>query len=565
MRFRLSGALNGKRLTFLLKEGEQTVGSAPDCDICLSEATISRSHALIVVTEGQVQVVDHASRNGTWIGTRRIKQRALLPGTTVIFGKVPMSLQEVGEDDTTIGVALDSEMTSPPAEACSGRRHVSTIGLQPIDVFITESLNALLDLIAAGADEARLAQRAGAELFSSLPALSVEIESIDEPDTLIYSAQRAEISSESPTRLEASGSRFRLLVELPRRSLAGALRPLVASVGAMMRIAAGSAPPPGPALPEEPPPLPDPPTVVDSVQRIYAQAATVARGDVGVLIRGESGTGKEVLARYLHAASGLDESRLVTLNCAALPNDLLEAELFGVERGVATGVEARPGKFELAAGGTIFLDEIADMSLATQAKILRVLQEGEVFRLGGSVPRQARCRVVAATNKDIDGMRAREEFREDLYYRIASWVVELPPLRHRRDDIPNLASHFLLKEARRRRIRVRGITRAALSALRSYRWPGNIRQLANEISRAALFLADGDSLEEASLSPEIACSRGALNVGFLEERLHQAERKEILEAFQRCGGVATAVAEELGIGRSTLYRRMKVLGIDDSA
>ena len=560
MPFRLHGTVGDRQVSFLLDEGTHRVGSAADTDVCLDDATVSREHAELVVRGGRVEVTDRASRNGTWIGTRRVTRRTVMPGTTVTFGTVSLELEEVADSDATIDVWLDGsegpQLSQPKSDG-------STVGLQPLEAFVGDHLNSVLNLLASGADEARIAQAGGQALFTALPALLVEAHAIDEPESLVYSARRDQVQQLSSVRLESTGAELRVVVELPRQAMADTMRPLVEAVAAMMRVAAGRAVP-GPAEVPAPPPLPEPATVVPAVRRIYEQAATVARGDVSVLIRGESGTGKEVLARYLHEASGLDRDRLVALNCAALPSDLLEAELFGVERGVATGVEARPGKFELADGGTLFLDEIADMSAATQAKILRVLQEGEVYRLGGRVPRQARCRIVAATNKDLDALREDGRFREDLYYRIASWVVDLPALRHRRDDIPNLASYFLLREARRRGLRVRGISRAAMSALVGYQWPGNVRQLANEIARAALFLADGEALDTSRLSAEVVAAEADTGSGgLLEERLQQVERREILAALQRCGGVATAAAEELGIGRSTLYRRMRALGLDE--
>jgi transcriptional regulator with PAS, ATPase and Fis domain len=349
-------------------------------------------------------------------------------------------------------------------------------------------------------------------------------------------------------------------VRLPRPALAETFRPLVECASRLILIAdraarpAARAPSPTAARP------PEPVTLVASVLKVYADAARVARGDVGALVSGESGTGKEVLARYLHAASPRAGRAFVALNCAALPRDLLEAELFGIERGVATGVEARAGTFELAHEGTLFLDEIGDMSLETQAKLLRVLQEKSVHRLGGVAARPADVRVVAATNRDMQGLLSERLFREDLYFRIATWTVELPPLRERREDIPSLAVYFLTREAARIGVRVAGISRAALDRLVSHEWPGNIRQLENEMARAVLFLADGELLDSARLSPGIDRSTPELT-GRLDERLAQVEREEIRKAVEACDGDVGRAAERLGMGRSTLYRRMHALGL----
>ncbi|MCB1056284.1 MAG: sigma 54-interacting transcriptional regulator, partial [Acidobacteria bacterium] len=252
----------------------------------------------------------------------------------------------------------------------------------------------------------------------------------------------------------------------------------------------------------------------------------------------------------------------VALNCAALPDDLLEAELFGVERGVATGVEARAGKLEQAHGGTLFLDEIGDMAPATQAKILRALQEGEVYRLGGREPRPARVRVISATHRDLEAMLAAGDFRADLYHRIAGWEVTLPPLRRRRADIGNLAAFFLEREAAALGVRPAGISRAAVVALEAFPWAGNIRQLQTEIARAVLFLGDGDLLDTALLSPAVRASRpGEGSTTGLKATLEAVERDEIELALRAARGSVLQAAERLGLPQSTLYRRIKALGL----
>jgi transcriptional regulator with PAS, ATPase and Fis domain len=237
-------------------------------------------------------------------------------------------------------------------------------------------------------------------------------------------------------------------------------------------------------------------------------------------------------------------------------------------------VEARPGRFELAHGGTLFLDEIGDMALETQAKILRVLQEGTVHRIGGAGPRKADVRIVAATNRDMRALLESRQFREDLFYRIATWRVELPPLRRRRADIPNLAVHFLSREAARNGVRVRGISQAALDRLIADDWPGNIRQLENEMARAVLFLGDGDLLDtghlasgtvagagSASLSSPTSSVSSAASLTRLDGILEQAEREAVAQALQLCGGDVEKAADRLGVARSTLDRRIKALGL----
>lgn len=563
MPFRLVGTVDGDELSLLVSEGTSVLGASTTCDLWIDHPTVSRRHARLTIIGTQVEVVDEGSHNGTYVNGRRIERAELNPGAKLAFGKVQMVLEEISDLDAVLGFELDPIDVDPRLLAVG--EQPSTVGFRSMVSMPLELIPELLSRLEKGQSELEIVQAVAATLFESLPTTRVEVRS---PATreLLFEAQRDIEQHYTVTTLTAQGLSTELRVEVLGSRLAGAVEPLFTAIASGLRLAARSNTS-APAGKEEieKPSRPDPPTIVAGVRRIYDEAERVAQGDVGVLIGGESGTGKEVLARFLHNASPRRDRAFVTLNCAALPNDLLESELFGIEQGVATGVDERPGKFEAAHGGTLFLDEIADMSLETQAKILRVLQEGEVYRLGASVPRSARCRIIAASNRDLTPMRAEGAFREDLYYRIAVWIVEIPPLRHRSGDIPNLAAHFLQRAAHRRGIHVRGITEGALVALKGYHWPGNIRQLENEMARAALFLGDGNALDSHCLSPEILFPRDRDPQGALEERLEHFEKLEILAAFQRCSGNASNVARELGIGRSTLYRRMKMLSIDPSA
>jgi transcriptional regulator with PAS, ATPase and Fis domain len=406
-----------------------------------------------------------------------------------------------------------------------------------------------------------MAQEVGGALFRTLPCLGVEVAS--RQDGVLFHARRDTETAIESHLAEAHDTRFTLKVRFLSPTQARAYGPLLES-GALLIHLAGT-PESAPAERRECraglPPLPEPATLVPRVGQIYADAVKIAQGDVGVLICGESGTGKEVLARFLHAASPRAAKPFVALNCAALPRDLLESELFGIESGVATGVESRPGKFEMADGGTLFLDEIGDMALETQSRILRVLQEGEVYRLGGQKPRSADVRVVAATHRDIDRMMSEESFRSDLYHRIADWTVELPPLRERRADISNLAAFFLDQETRRRGVAAEGISRGALELLENYPWPGNVRQLEREMARVALFLEGGDLLESSHLREAIRQATPGGGPLSLKERLEKVERSEIVQALSLRQSV-TEAAKELRLGVSTLYRRMRELGIE---
>ncbi len=313
-------------------------------------------------------------------------------------------------------------------------------------------------------------------------------------------------------------------------------------------------------MPSEPPtPIALPGMVGKSkkMQDLFRLIRKAAETDVTVLILGESGTGKELVAQAIHHQSARSGKAFVTVNCAALPETLLESELFGYEKGAFTGAtQRRAGKFEQANGGTIFLDEIGDMSLATQAKLLRVLQNKEVYRLGGSERLIVDTRIIAATHQDLEGMVAAGRFREDLFYRLNVFPISVPSLRERKEDIPELV-HFFLQQTG-----ARGISRQALSCLMEYHWPGNVRELRNVIERAAI-LCDG-VIEEKDLPAGVRRAAGTYRPLELPDEgivLDDLERELILQALEKCGGNKTRAAELLGITRRRLYSLMERFGI----
>jgi Nif-specific regulatory protein len=310
-----------------------------------------------------------------------------------------------------------------------------------------------------------------------------------------------------------------------------------------------------------------------------------AASSATVLIRGESGTGKELFARAIHVNSARSEGPFVKVDCAALPETLIENELFGHERGAYTGADTRaPGKFDAARGGTIFLDEIGELPLAVQGKLLRVLQDREYLRVGGTEPVTADVRVVAATNRDLETMVAERRFREDLYFRIKVVELALPPLRERgRSDIERLARHFLLAAARRHGRTALELTSAAVERLCHYAWPGNVRELENCIE-SAVVIADGTRIDASDLPlPERLPVFAEARVGLHHagrttappasslpapeddgdgepEPLEVVERRHILAVLRRAGGNQTLAAQLLGIGRNTLARKLKAYG-----
>ncbi len=564
MSLRLIVETDDRTQRFPLAEGSHRVGSSPGSAVRVSHPSVSRRHAVIHVGGGYAEIEDLDSRNGTRVTGRRVAARqALKIGETLTLGAVTAMLEEVSDKDlepAVTFVAAAPEPAPPEDDAMT-----ATAALGTTRVFALKLLPDLLARLTERCGAVRMSQAAGAALFESLPCLAVEVRSRDvrrgANGGILFSARHDEVDDFWGHEACVASGPFTLRVGFVHPSHARSYAPLVETCALLIQLAAGNeTPATGPSA-RSAPPLPEPPTVVPEVRRIYADAGRVAQGDVSVLIRGASGTGKEVLARYLHAASSRVEGPFVALNCAALPRDLLESELFGIERGVATGVESRAGKFELAAAGTLFLDEIGDMAPETQARILRVLQEGEVYRLGGQEPRSADVRVVAASHRDLEAMQGEGSFRSDLYHRIADWTVHLPRLAERRADIPNLAAYFLAREARRRGLEIAGISRGAMELLEAYTWPGNVRQLEREMARAALFLEHGEMLESSHLQPAIRQAQPAEAVS-LKVRLERVERREIRQALARHEGNVSAAAKELRMGLSTLYRRMQALGVD---
>ena len=304
------------------------------------------------------------------------------------------------------------------------------------------------------------------------------------------------------------------------------------------------------------------------MQEVLSVVHRVAGSTATVLIRGESGTGKELLARAIHYQSPRADKPLVTVNCAALPEALLESELFGHVKGAFTGaVTDRAGRFEAAVGSTIFLDEIGEIVPGVQAKLLRVLQERAFERVGSSRTMTVDVRVIAATNRDLEAAVRAQRFREDLFYRLNVVSVAVPPLRDRREDILPLLDHFLRKYAEANGKTIRGLTREARDALLTYDYPGNIRELENLVERAVV-LTRGEVLELEDLPvtlQETAPTTAITIPGSLPAELEALERRMVEDALARADGVQTRAAEFLGIGERALRYKMKKLGLKDTA
>ncbi|MCD6500007.1 MAG: sigma-54-dependent Fis family transcriptional regulator [Deltaproteobacteria bacterium] len=306
-----------------------------------------------------------------------------------------------------------------------------------------------------------------------------------------------------------------------------------------------------------------------ALRRTLDVIAQAAPSEATVLILGESGTGKELMARALHLASARLSKPFVIVNCAALPESIIEAELFGYEKGAFTGaVSSREGRFAMADSGTVFLDEIGELAPQVQVKLLRVLQEGEVERLGGGTV-NVDVRIVAATNKDLAQEVKEGRFREDLYYRLNVIAVEVPPLRCRREDVALLAEHFLVRYRDKNHKQVRAITDEAMNLMIEYDWPGNVRELENALERAVV-LTRSDVIEAADLPPEIRrtpahSDSGRILTFSIGTPLEEMERRVILETLRHTKGDKRLAAQLLGIATRTIYRKLEAFRAEDSS
>ncbi len=311
----------------------------------------------------------------------------------------------------------------------------------------------------------------------------------------------------------------------------------------------------------------------DKMRRLMTQVERVAASESRVCILGETGTGKELIAHTIHEKSNRRDGPYVTLNCAAVPAELIESELFGHEKGSFTGAASRHvGKFEQAHGGTLFLDEIGDMPLAMQAKLLRVLEQGEVERIGGDKPIKVNVRVVVATHRNLEELVKQGGFRQDLFHRIYVFPVALPPLRERPEDIPALVQHFSAMIARQNGWKEIAFSPEAMQALQAQPWPGNIRELRNVVERLLLFV-EGDTVTASTVQTALpgqaalvdGTAAGAIlgtGSGTLADRVDQFERQVILDEIKRQNHHITNAAKALGLERSHLYKKCQQLGID---
>jgi DNA-binding NtrC family response regulator len=602
----LRGDVGGVERSFLLAEGDNHVGSIPGNEIVLPIRGVSRRHALIALTKEGLVLEDLESKNGVLVNGSRVKRTPLRTEDEVRFGPVRLRLEEIDAEDAVLAIAFAAPKTGEAAFKAPGGAPTTTTGHEaphrgPPWLGLLEGF--LVELSGGPRDDLAAALRF---LVRELPAAGASIvEWIDDTDVVVLAAASA---IENPTSLpefqdllkSALGSGdavvqtgifetdpplscvllgfgstgVGLLVwgDFPGRHESTALfrnvvrlvdwsrpRPAGLRKGRRPRHLRGLVFPEGYVAGDS-----------AAMSSLYEQMEPLIQGDLPVLIQGETGVGKEFLAHILHESSARHAGPFVAMNCAAVPADLLEAEMFGIGKGVATGVVERRGKFQMAEGGTLFLDEIGDMSVDLQAKLLRALQEKEIHPVGNAAPVPLNIRVLAATNMDLTRRIEDGGFRRDLYYRIAGYVLRLPPLRERKEDIPALVEGFIGTFSAEAPKAVRGVTIKALRALVDYPWPGNVRELQHEVRRLVYLCPDERPIDFTMLSEPLRASPGVEappvaegDTGSLElgGRVQELEGRLIREALSRAGGNRTQAAKLLGVSRNGLAIKMQRLGL----
>lgn len=588
---RLRGTVGGETVLQSLREGELTAGSDPAADLPIRSAGVSRRHASLSVSGGAVRVRDLGSKNGTFVNGLRIEEARLVPGDWLQLGPVKLLLEEVDSGDVRLGIVRDRKTPKRPAPASRDLdTETSVRGAHEGPAGWLETLERVQALV----DERR---RGG--VYEVLDALvrgvgaagAMLLEQVREAEPIVLatsglaSAWGVSGSSGGPERVlraeqrAADGSGLILLVagDFPSRDAAQPLLRLVlrAVVGDRRAPVVPAAKRPHRSLDE----LRYPEGTVrgrsPAARAMERELLALAPNDLPVLLLGETGVGKELVAGALHLSSPRSRGPFLALNCAAIPAELLEAELFGVVRGAATGVAERRGALELASGGVLFLDEVGDMALPLQAKLLRALQQREVLPVGAGAPRSVDVRVVSATNSDIEARVEDGTFRRDLYYRLSGAVVRVPPLRERKEDIPALVDTFFRRQVNDSGRDVRGVTVKAIEILVDARWPGNVRQLQHVVRRLVASCPEGQSIDSSVLPVEIQRNGRAwdmpANCGIpgddlpLRTRVEVLERTVISAALEEAGGNRSLASRRLGLSRNGLLKKLRRFRIEGAA
>ncbi len=571
---------------FPLPGGTTTIGRSVDNDFYFNESHVSKRHARIEVGADGVQIEDLGSTNGTFVDGRPVRRARLSPNQSFRIGHASFVLKEGNGRELVLSEKVRPilDRVSQAMTANGEKTH------RAINLLYSESLAEILHIGFRLQQNRNIFQFAESLISQTLRDGCLALLAIDKGSTQVVSqwnftpADQAEAFALAASRdfarrksvnaLSAGNRRFCSFpvswLNLPAGVLylGASAEPLGDEMVFFLETLADevslidmliednqSMQPRRSAVPG-----PEIITANPGMLHMLAQCKKIAQGDLFVLVEGETGTGKELIARLIHALSPRGQKEFVALNCAAIPEQLMEAELFGHEKGAFTDAcTQRKGKLEVASGGTLVLDEIGDMPLNLQAKLLRAIQESRFYRVGGNAPISVDLRIIALTNQNIRERVENNLFRQDLYFRIAHVVLKLPPLRQRKEDIVPLINHFTSRFAGENRIFVRGFSQQAIRAMEVYGWPGNVRELENEI-RKVLNLSDSNDIIDVDLLKEEIVRR------HLDQQPPRAdagpeERELILALLAKHKWNKTKVAQEMGISRVALYGKLKKYGV----
>ncbi len=587
--FRLRGEAAGRAVILLVAPGRQTVGSGGEADVVVHQRGVSRRHAVLEHDGSGLQVEDLKSKNGTWVNGVRVARASLAPGDWLQLGPLALQVEETDATDAQLAVRPSSDTVRKPAaqpdaetEGWAGHHPGDRTGSIALARGVFDALHRGEGIAAALAELTRGLDALGAALLEGchkteplLLAAWGQLPNAAAMASISRGAAAEQRSGDGEDGLAwvthpASDGRSLALVVLG--VAAPADRGLVELLDFVLALA-------GDSLGRRPPPIdPAPRSAVavppgyvvgrsPAISGLHERVGWMAASNLPILVTGETGVGKELVARMLHLSSARARGPFVAVNCASIPGELLEAELFGIEAGVATGVHARPGKLRLAHGGTVLLDEIGDMAPALQAKLLRAVQEREVFPLGARQPVAIDIRLLSATNTDLEARVADGSFRRDLYYRLAGCTLHVPALRDRPEDIPLLVDRVLARAAAEAGREPPALTVKALRLLCQAAWPGNVRELEHELRRLVALCPDGAPVDSSMLSatvlvPQRHASQTSPDDLNVERRLGDLERDLVVLALERCRGNRTRAAKQLGVSRAGLLLKIARLGID---
>jgi len=605
--FRLRGEVGGKLECFDVGAGVVSVGTASDNSLIIPLTAVSRHHAVLQVCDGVVTVQDLDSDNGTFINGLRVSQGILQPGDWVAFGPAQFQLERVDPADAQLAIAFNDSLVACegviPAEVTTevvpgGEQHrpgawmaalsgLANILLGELDPRPGNALAVLTAKIGTPGSLFFRWKGTGDPVVVSSWGQEIALEHFPKlRQAVIRAADAASIEPVLVTGRESEPPAVWAVLARPRESPLGlalhggfayweqaeplaevVLRMLVHAQPEAIHVTVNGKASTPPALV-----FPEGHVIGRSplMVAMYEELRLLVGGDLPVLVVGETGVGKEHVTRTLHLSSPRSSKPFVAVNCAAIPAELLEAELFGIEKGVATGVVAREGKFRQAHGGMLVLDEVAEMPLSLQAKLLRALQEGEISPVGARFPVQVDVRVVAVTNTDLPARVREGTFRKDLYFRLNGYRLWVPPLRQRRADIPLMVEHFLRRFASEVGKPVRGLSVKALRALVQAPWEGNVRELEHEVRRLVYLCPAGQTIDSSLLSPEILHPMPAQDLRELEKaadltlerQVEALERRLITVALARAKGNRSRAAKLLGISRNGLALKLERLGLE---